>query len=136
MALHDGTSGSVKTGPSGTAIAVGSLTEWEFEAKTEVKKQGPFIGDANVQKVRAGKDGEGSMKGFTPVDLNPGQTSLMAALEGGTDIRIEMVEADGYTITVTTAIITSYKTGMKSDEGVPFECKFECSGGWTRVATP
>lgn len=135
MSLHSGTDGAVKAGPSGTPPSVGYLTEWEFEAKTEVKKQGPFVGDANIQKVRAGKDGEGTLKGFTPVGRDAGQTALMAALEGGSDIRLEMIEDDGYTIVVATAIITSYKTGMKSDEGVPFECKFECSGGWTRTNT-
>lgn len=135
MALIEGTAGTIKAGAApGTAINF--IGEWEGEVSEEVKKQGPFIGNANISKIRAGLDCKGSMSGVIPVDGDAGQRLIRGAIMNRTDIRLEMTVTDGEILTIPTAIITNYKVGQKADEGVPISFDFEANGGFTLVDAP
>jgi hypothetical protein len=133
--LLQGTDGAFKVGPSGSESAIGYLTEVEVELDQEVKKQGPYIGNANISKVRGGKDAKGSAKGFMVTPRDAGQNAIRQAMTNGTDVRLLLeIGPSGAltdTVTVPTAIITNVKFGQKADEGVPISFDWEASGGYT-----
>lgn len=135
MALIEGTAGTVKAGAA-PGTAVNFIGEWEAEISEEVKKQGPFIGNANISKIRAGLDCKGSMSGLIPVDGDAGQRLIRGAIMNRTDIRLEFTVTDGEILTIPTAIVTNYKVGQKADEGVPISFDFEANGGFTLVDAP
>jgi hypothetical protein len=135
MALHEGTTGSVNAGPDGSSTAVGFIGEWEAECDVEIKVQGPFIGDNTKHKLRGGKDCKGSMSGFVPAGTDAGQQDVIDAFNGDDDIRLELVQDDGYTLLIPTAIISKVKIGQKAEEGVPISFDFEASGGYTLTPT-
>ena len=130
MALIEGTAGSIKAGPS-TGTVVNFIGEWEAEISEDVKTQGPFIGNANISKIRGGLDCKGSLSGVIPVDGDTGQRLIRDAIVDRTDIRLVFSVTDGETLTIPTAIITSYKVGQKADEGVPISFDFEANGDFT-----
>ena len=133
--LLQGYDGGFKIGPSGSEVAVGFLTEVEVELDQEVKKQGPFVGNATISKVRGGKDAKGSCKGFMVAPRDTGQNAVRTAINGGTDVRllIEIGPTGALTDTVTVpiAIISNVKFGQKADEGVPISFDWEANGTYT-----
>lgn len=135
MALIQGDEGSIKTGPTASAVPVAFISEWDATLATEIKEQGPWVGNATKSKVRGAKGCKGTMKGMIPNGRDPGQTSLVTAHETGVDIELALQSDNGYLLTVTTAIISDLKVGMKGDEGAPFECSFEDNGGYTYEPT-
>lgn len=134
MALIDGTAGSINIGPALSEVSLGYITEWEAELDQEIKKQGPFIGNESLSKVRGAKDCTGSAKGFVPVDTDAGQQDVIDAWNNEADVRLEFTSTDGYVLTIPTAIIAKLKVGQKADEGVPFEFDFESNGAFTYLA--
>lgn len=132
MALIEGTAGSIKAGP-GSGTVVNFIGEWEAEISEDVKTQGPFIGNPNISKIRAGLDCKGGMSGVIPVDGDTGQRLIRDAILDRTDIQLIFTVTDGETLTIATAIITSYTVGQKADEGVPISFDFEANGGFTLV---
>lgn len=133
--LLQGTDGAFKIGPSGSETATGYLTEVEVELDQEVKKQGPFVGNAAIAKIRGGKDAKGSCKGYMVTPRDGGQNAVRQAMVNATDIRI-LVEigptgALTDTVTVPVAIVTNVKFGQKADEGVPISFDWECNGTYT-----
>lgn len=131
--LLEGTDGAFKVGPSGSEATVGYLTEYEVEIDQEIKKQGPFIGNANIAKIRGGLDCKGSCKGFMVTSMDAGQAALLTAINTGADVRLllEMGASPTKTVTIATAIISNFKSGNKADEGIPVSFDFEANGGYT-----
>jgi hypothetical protein len=133
--LLQGTDGAFKIGPSGSEVSTGYLTEVEIELDQEVKKQGPFVGNANISKIRGGKDAKGSCKGYMVTPRDSGQNSIRTAITTAADVRllIEIGPTGALTDTVTVpiAIITNVKFGQKADEGVPISFDWECNGSYT-----
>jgi len=133
--LIEGTDGTFKIGPAVSAVAIGYLTEVEIEVDQEIKKQGPFIGNSAISKVRGGKDSKGSAKGFVVEPMDAGQQDVIDAINSGTDVRLEVVVGSPavQTWTAAAAIIANVKFGPKADEGVPISFDFEANGGYTLV---
>lgn len=133
MALHDGVSGVINVGSS--PVAVNFIGEWEAELDVEIKSQGPFIGNNNKAKIRAGKDAKGTLSGFVPEGTDAGQQDLIDAFNGDANVDLELEQDDGYTLTIPDAIISKVKIGQKADEGVPISFDFEANGSFTLAAT-
>lgn len=130
MALIQGTEGSITTG-TGTPVTVAFVSEWESTLATEIKEQGPWVGDNTKAKVRGAKGCSGSMKGMIPAGRDAGQTSLVDAHENGVDIALTLTTDDGYVLSIPAAVISALKVGQKADEGASFECSFTDNGGYT-----
>jgi hypothetical protein len=130
MALIQGDEGSITTG-TGTPVTVAYISEWEATLATEIKEQGPWIGDGTKQKVRGAKGCKGTMKGMIPNGRDPGQTSIVTAHEGGADLALTLTTDNGYILALAAAVIEDLKVGQKGDEGAPFECSFSDNGGYT-----
>lgn len=133
MPLIEGSEGVIEVGPIGTPQTVAYITEWEANPKTDIKTNGPFIGNAAKAKTRAGKDVSGSMKGLVPQGRDAGQSALITAHEDGADIRVVLTTDDGYVLTIPLTIVSDLKVGQKADEGAPFECSFTDNNGYTLV---
>lgn len=133
--LLQGYDGAFKIGPSGSEVAVGYLTEVEIEIDQEVKKQGPFVGNSTIAKVRGGKDCKGSCKGYMVTARDTGQNAVRTAINAGSDVRLVVeIGPSGAltdTVTVAVAIISNVKFGQKADEGVPISFDWEANGGYT-----
>lgn len=136
MPLHEGTAGAIQVGPTGSSVNANFIGEWEAECDVEVKVHGPFIGNANKSKIRAGKDCKGSMSGMIPEGTDAGQQDIIDAFNNDADVQLVLKQDDGYTITIPLTIISKVKFGMKADDGVPFSCDFEANGGYTIAPTP
>lgn len=131
MALINGYDGAFKIGAGSTAV--GYLTEVSVEIDQEVKKQGPFVGNSTISKVRGGKDAKGSAKGYMVSPIDSGQALVLSNIDGGTNVQLvlEVGNPALKTLTIATAIIGNVKFGPKADEGVPISFDFEASGGYT-----
>jgi hypothetical protein len=135
MPLHEGTTGSIKVGPDGSSVDVEFIGEWEAECDVEVIVHGPFIGNNAKQKVRGGKDCKGSMSGLVPEGTDAGQQDIIDAFNTDADVRLELVQDDGYTLLIPLTIIAKVKIGQKAEEGVPISFDFEANGGYTLAPT-
>ena len=131
MATVEGTKGAVKIG----GVTIGYLTNVEYTVETEVTEQGPYIGNPNKTKVRAGIGVSGSAEGVVTNPLDAGQTAVKAAIDDGTDVEL-IIEVDDpvvETLTIAAAIITTQTGGLDATEGAPFSFEFEDNGGYTRT---
>ena len=115
--------------------AIGYLTEVNVEVDQEVKKQGPFIGNSTVAKVRGGKDSKGSAKGVMVDSMDSGQQDVIDAIGAGTDVALVLEIGTGPVQTYTSGvtIISNFKIGQKADSGVEISFDFEAADGYTLV---
>lgn len=126
-----GTAGTVKTGVT-PGVSVLYLTSVEYEIEQEVEESGPYISDPNTTRTRTGLKVSGSGEGVLVTPLDPGVKSIRTAIMTGADIRIEIKSTGGETLTIPTAIITNYASGLDAEGGsVPVSFDFEGSGAFT-----
>jgi len=131
----DGTVGTVAFGPTGSSTNVLYLTQFEYEVKTDVKTLGPYIGDANKSKVRAGRELTFSGEGVVVTTNDAGQVLVHSKINTDADVQVVYTANANTKVTIPTAILTSLKMTQKSDEGVTFTFDGESSGGYTEVFT-
>jgi hypothetical protein len=130
----DGFGGYLKVGVTPTAVAY--LTQFEYTVKSDIKTQGPYIGDANKTKVRAGKDITFSGEGVIVASNDAGQVLLHTAINTDANIAIHWQGGNSNTLLdITTAILTSMKVTHKGTEGVTFTFDGESSGSYTETFT-
>jgi hypothetical protein len=130
----DGFGGYLKVGATPTTTAY--LTQFEYAVKTDVKTQGPYIGDSNKTKVRAGKDITFSGEGVIVAANDAGQVLLHAAINGDANIAIAWQGGNANTkLDIPTAILTSMKVTHKGSEGITFTFDGESSGSYTETFT-
>jgi hypothetical protein len=134
MPLIEGTSGTIQVGPTGTPIAVAFIGEWSADCKVEIKKKGPYIGNAAISKVRAGKDCSGSLSGDVPEGQDAGQQDLIDAFNSDADVQMILTATDGYVLTIPLTIVSGVKIGQKAEDGVSIAFDFEANGGFTLAA--
>lgn len=135
MALISGDQGQFKVGSPGTETTIGYLTAVEIEVDTEIKTHGPFVGNPNREKVRAGKDASGTASGVMTNPRDPGQNLLRQAYMNDTDVRLVLeigpIGSPTDVVTIPAAIINSISFGPQADEGVTIEFSFESNGAFT-----
>jgi len=134
MPLIEGTAGSIKVGPSGSQVTINFIGEWSADCKVDVKKKGPYIGNAAISKIRAGKDCSGSLSGDVPEGTDAGQQDLIDAFNNDTDVELALESTDGYLLTVPLTIISGVKVGQKAEDGASVAFDFEANGGFTLAA--
>jgi len=134
MPLIEGSAGTIKVGPALTPVDVAFIGEWSADLKIDIKKKGPYIGNAAISKIRAGKDCSGSLSGDVPEGTDAGQQDLIDAFNSDADVRLELESTDGYTLTIPLTIISGVKLGQKGDDGVSVAFDFEANGGFTLAA--
>lgn len=125
-----GYDGKATQGTADTALV--ALTSWEATATQAVEEQGPFLNDSGTLYLsRGARSLKGSFKGVVPSGKDTSQTAVIAALTGGTDIKLTMVSIGGYSVVVTTALIEEIKLGQDAKGTGTFEASFRDNGGFT-----
>ena len=137
--MIEGTDGIIQIGPSNALTSVGVVTSFSVELSTELTPRGPYINDATISKTRQPKTSTGSLSAEIPSGRNAGQTGLLTAHEGGTNIRLVLragAAATGYTYTCDAAAITGISFTGNATDGYMFDISFEDTGAYTLVVSP
>lgn len=133
--LLEGHDGIIQIGPTNALTTVGYVTEFSVECSTELTNKGPYIGDATIYKVRQAKTSSGTLSADIPEGLDPGQTGLVDAHEGGSNLRLHLkadaTTAAGYSYIAANAGITGVTFGGNAEEGYTFEFAFEDMDGYS-----
>lgn len=134
MPLVEGVNGLLRCGPTAAPTTVSFSTTYSIQMTEEVNRRGPYIGNANRQKVRGARDSSGSITCEIPVGRDAGQTALVSAFMNGTDIHLTLREGnatDAYTYEAD-VIITQLTSTGNAAEGYTLEFSFEDNGnGYT-----
>lgn len=140
--LIEGTDGLVQVGPTSALTTVGVVKKWSVSAKTDINTKGPYIGDATLKKTRKAKTSSGSLEFDIPQAADAGQTKIIAAHEGATNLRITLraggIAGSGtqsYTYTAANAIISEVAIDGDAENGYSGTFNFEDADGYTLVPT-
>lgn len=137
MALGlQGWDGSVTITISASPTVMGKVSKWSASVDFKEVEEGPFIGgDGSTEVQSVSKMLKGKLECTVPIGRDAGQTALITQALAFGDFELTLVEADGYTIDLPVAKVSSLAFENAGDDTAKVSFDFRNSGTFTIEAS-
>ena len=113
-------------------VALVAINSWEVTIDQASEELGPFLNDSGTTYISRGAlSAKWSFKGVVPSGGDVSQTAVLAALSGGTDLKMTFVSTGAGSVVIPNAMVEQAKKGHDAKNGPSLEASGRNNGAFT-----